>query len=112
VDQYQKEHGHSGFLNTAARTGDGCADLKTVIAQHIPWERLPWTATSRLFKTLKDAIIRIKEEDIVLIRISELRQRLQMEMRGESIAEDKLRAVVGLLAGQGIVQKLFRAAPA
>jgi hypothetical protein len=106
VDQYQKEHGHSGFLNTAARTGDGCADLKTVIAQHIPWERLPWTATSRLFKTLKDAIIRIKEEDIVLIRISELRQRLQMEMRGESIAEDKLRAVVGLLAGQGIVQKL------
>jgi len=106
VDQYQKEHGYSAFLNTAAKTGDGCADLKTLIAEHIPWERLPWTATSRLFKTLKDAIIRIKEEDIALIRISELRQRLQMEMRGESIAEDKLRAVVGLLAGQGVIQKL------
>jgi small GTP-binding protein len=56
VDRYQKEHGYSGFLNTAAKTGDGCADLKNLIAEHIPWERLPWTATSRLFKTLKDAI--------------------------------------------------------
>ena len=106
VDRYQKEHGYSAFLNTAAKTGDGCTDLKTLIAEHIPWERLPWTATTRLFKTLKDAIIRIKEEEIVLIRISELRQRLQLELPNESIAEDKLRAVVGLLAGQGIVQKL------
>ncbi|MEA3323545.1 MAG: DUF4365 domain-containing protein [Euryarchaeota archaeon] len=106
VDQYQQEHGYSAFLNTAAKTGDGCADLKTLIAEHIPWERLPWTATTRLFKTLKDAIIRIKEEEIVLVRISELRQRLQLELPNESIPEDKLRAVVGLLAGQGIVQKL------
>jgi len=77
VDRYQQEHGYSAFLNTAAKTGDGCADLKTLIAEHIPWERLPWTATTRLFKTLKDAIIRIKEEEIVLIRISELDLRTQ-----------------------------------
>nr|QNO48683.1 hypothetical protein AMAKCJMG_00017 [Methanosarcinales archaeon ANME-2c ERB4] len=106
VDRYQQEHGYSGFLNTAAKTGDGCADLKTLIAEHIPWKRLPWTATTLLFKTLKDAIIRIKEEEIVLIRISELRQRLLMELPNESIAEDKLRAVVGLLAGQGLIQML------
>jgi WD40 repeat protein len=106
VDQYQQEHDYSAFLNTAAKTGDGCADLKNLIAKHIPWDRLPWTATTRLFKTLKDAIIRIKEEEIVLIRISELRQRLQLELPDESIAEDKLRAVVGLLAGQGVIQKL------
>ena len=106
VDQYQQEHGYSGFLNTSAQTSDGCEELKTAIAQHIPWERLPWTATTQLFKTLKEAIIRIKEEGIVLTRISELRQRLQLELRDEAIEEDKLRAVVGLLAGQGIIQKL------
>jgi small GTP-binding protein len=106
VDRHQQEHSYSAFLNTAAKTGDGCADLKTLIAEHIPWERLPWTATSRLFKTLKDAIIRIKEEEIVLVRISELRQRLQLELPDESIPEDKLRAVVGLLVGQGVIQKL------
>jgi small GTP-binding protein len=106
VDQYQQEHGYSAFLKTAAKTGEGCADLKILIVEHIPWERLPWTATTRLFKTLKDAILRIKEEGIVLARISELRQRLQLELQGESISEDKLRAVVGLLAGQGVIQKL------
>jgi len=106
VDQYCDAQDYSAYLNTAAKTGEGCEDLKTLIAQHIPWDRLPWTATSRLFKTLKEAIIRIKEEDIVLTRISELRQRLQLELRDEAIEEDKLRAVVGLLAGQGIIQKL------
>jgi small GTP-binding protein len=106
VDAYQRERGYSAFLNTSAQTGDGCEDLKTLIAQHIPWERLPWTATSRLFKTLKEAIIRIKSEGIVLTRVSELRQRLQLELRDEAIEEDKLRTVVGLLAGQGIIQKL------
>jgi uncharacterized CHY-type Zn-finger protein len=67
---------------------------------------LPWTATSQLFKTLKDTIIHIKEEEIVLVRLSELRQRLQLELKDEIIEEKDLRAVVGLLAGQGIVQKL------
>jgi len=105
VDQYQREHGYSGFVNTSAKEGEGCADLKTAIVAHIPWERLPWTATSRLFKTLKEAIIRVKGEGIVLTRVSELHQRLQLELH-EPIEEDKLRAVVGLLAGQGIIQKL------
>ncbi len=41
----------------------------------------------------------------MLTRIAELRQRLQLEW-GEPVEEEALRAVVGLLAGQGIVQKL------
>jgi small GTP-binding protein len=106
VEQYQKEHGYSGFLNTSAQTGDGCADLRTAIAEHIPWERLPWTATTQLFKILKNAIIHIKAEGIVLIRISELRQRLQLKLQDETIEENELRAVVGLLTGQGLIQKL------
>ncbi len=106
VDQYRREHGYSACLDTAAKTGDGCADLKNAIAACIPWERLPWTATTRLFKTLKDAIIRIKAEGVVLARISELGQRLRLELQDETIEEDKLRAVIGLLAGQGLIQKL------
>ena len=62
IDQHCNEQGYRAHLNTSAKTGDGCADLKTLIAENIPWDRLPWTATSRLFKTLKDAIIGIKEE--------------------------------------------------
>jgi WD40 repeat protein/uncharacterized CHY-type Zn-finger protein len=106
LDQYCKTHGYSAFINTAAKTGEGCEKLKEMIALHIPWNRLPWTATPKLFKGLKDAIIKIKEQGIVLFRISELRQRLQLELKDEIIQEKDLRAVVELLAGQGIVQKL------
>lgn len=106
INQYCAEHGYDFFLTTSAKAGDGCADLKEAIARHIPWERLPWTSTSTLFKLLKDAILRIKQEDIALIRFAELRQRLQMELQEETIEEADLRAVVGLLGGQGLIKPL------
>jgi len=105
LEQYCKSHDYSAFMDTAAKTGDGCEELKEKIANSIPWDRLPWTATTLLFKALKDAIIHIKNEGMVLVRIPELRQRLQLELN-ELIEEKNLRAVVGLLAGQGLVQKL------
>lgn len=43
---------------------------------------------------------------MALVRISELRQRLQLELQGESIEMTALRTVVGLLESQGIVKKL------
>jgi hypothetical protein len=105
IDDYRSAHDYSGYVPTAAKTGERCEELKGLIAKHIPWDRLPWTSTTKLFKALKDAIIRIKDQGIVLVRIAELRQRLELES-GESVEETDLRAVVGLLAGQGIVQKL------
>lgn len=106
IKRYIEARGYSGFLPTSAKTGQGRAELMSAITEHIPWERLPWTATSRLFKTLKDSILGIKQEGIVLIRLSELRQRLQLELQGEAIEEKDLRAVVGLLAGQGLIRML------
>jgi GTPase SAR1 family protein len=105
-EQYVQEQGLVGFLSTGAKTGDGCEELKAAIARHIPWERLPWTATSRLFKTLKDATLKLTEEDAPLVRLPELRQRLQLMLPEETIGEADLRAVVGLMQGQGVVQTL------
>ena len=106
IDQHCTAQGYLTHLNTSAKTAEGCDELKTLIADNIPWDRLSWTATSRLFKTLKDAILAIKEEGMALVRISELRQRLQLELQDESIEETALRTVVGLLESQGIVKKL------
>ena len=104
--QFVKEHGFAGFLNTGAKTGEGCAELKAAIARHIPWDRLPWTMATRLFRTLKDAILKLTEEDIPLIQFSALRQHLQLMLPGEAIGEAELRTVLGLMQGQGVVHKL------
>ncbi|KCZ70864.1 WD40 repeat-containing protein [Candidatus Methanoperedens nitroreducens] len=105
-EQFCKEHDFSGFLTTGAKIGEGCEELKEAIARHIPWDRLQWTSTTRLFKTLKDAILKLKEEGAPLVRLAELNQRLQLMLPGETIGEKELRAVVGLMQGQGVVQML------
>lgn len=105
-EEYVREHGFADFLCTGAKTGEGCEELKEAIAKAIPWERLPWTATSRHFKTLKDAILMLSGERTPLVRLPELRQRLQLMLPMESVTEADLRAVVGLMQGQGVVQAL------
>lgn len=106
IDHHCDARSYATHLDTSAKTGEGCAELKDLISRTIPWDRLPWTATSRLFKTLKDAILAIKEERTALIRLSELRQRLQLELPDEPIEEKAVRTVVGLLESQGIVKPL------
>ena len=100
------KHGFAGLWLTGAKTGDGCEDLKAAIAEHIPWDRLPWITTTRLFKSLKDALLKLKEEDTPLVRLPELRQRLQLLLPDETINAESLRTVVGLMQGQGVVQAL------
>lgn len=106
IDQFREERGYAAFVRTSAKTGAGRAELLDAVAAHIPWDRLPWTSTTRLFKLLKDAIVALREQEIALVRLAELRQRLQFQLPGEVIGEPELRAVVGLLTGQGLIQKL------
>lgn len=106
-ERYIREQGFSGFIWTEAKTGEGCAELKEAIARHIPWQRLPWTATTLLFKSLKDAILELTEEDDApLVRLPALRQRLQLMLPDRTVSKAGLRAVVGLMQGQGVVQAL------
>lgn len=105
-EDYIREHGFAGFICTWAKTGEGCQELKEAIAENIPWKSLPWTSTTRLFKTLKDAILKLTDEKAPLVRLPELHQRLQLMLPTESISEADLRAVVGLMQGQGVVQAL------
>jgi len=105
-EQYIKEHGFVGFISTGAKSGEGCEELIVAIVHNIPWDNLPWTTTSRLFKTIKDAIITLADEESPLVRLPELRQRLQLLLPEENFSEAELRAVIGLMQGQGVVQML------
>lgn len=105
-EQFCDERHFSCFLNTASKNGEGCEELKMAIARYIPWDRLPWVATTRLFKMLKEAIFKLKEEGMPLVRLPELRQRLQLMLPEEIISAEELHAVVGLMQGQGVVQRI------
>jgi hypothetical protein len=74
--------------------------------RHIDWKEIPWESSPTIFKRLKDEIVKLRGEGRILLRMAELKQQLELRLPGESFNPDELRAVVGLLAGPGVVWKL------
>ena len=129
VEAFQRERGYRGLLETSAKTNRGCEELKQAILTGIRWEDIPWRSSPRLFKLLKEEIIRLKDEGRVLLRFNELRETLQLrlvarhsnvenpddadstrhwnvELRDVRFTDEELQAVVSLLAGPGVVWEL------
>jgi GTPase SAR1 family protein len=106
IERFCQERGFTHYLETSAYTGSGCDSLREAIINNIPWDDIPWTASPRIFKLLKEEIVKLKDEGKVLLRMGELKQQLEMRLSDEAFTLDQLRAVVGLLAGPGVVWKL------
>lgn len=116
IERFREQHGFAGWLATSAKTGEHCSDtenggkpskLKQMIADHIPWATLPWTATPRLLVELKNAVMKIRDKtDIRLLRFSELAQRLEQALPSERFGESDVRTAVTLLANHGLVRPL------
>jgi small GTP-binding protein len=106
IERFREERGFSDYIETSALRGTNCDKLRNAIVREIPWDDIPWTASPRIFRLLKNEIVRLKEEGKVLMRICELKQQLEMRLPGETFTVEELRAVVALLAGPGVVWQL------
>lgn len=108
IETFRKERDYRVFLETSAKTGLRCAELKQAILDGIHWENIPWRSSPLLFKRLKEEIIKLKDAGRVLMRFNELREALQLRLFGEfsRFSDDELKAVVGLLTGPGVVWEL------
>lgn len=106
IERFCAERGYIGYFETSAKLGEGCKDLKKALAKCIPWDQLPGISTTKVFKALKDAVIRLKGEKMVLIQFAALKKQLEAQLGEGSFEEAELRTVVRLLAGQGMVKAL------
>ena len=116
IERFCEQYGFAGWLPTSAKTGENCSDalndqqpsqLKQLIADSIPWDRLPWTSTPRLLAELKNAVVAMRDEaDIRLLRFAELAQRLEQALPGETFGESEVRTAVTLLANHGLARPL------
>jgi GTPase SAR1 family protein/DNA-binding beta-propeller fold protein YncE/DNA-directed RNA polymerase subunit RPC12/RpoP len=110
IERFVAEHRFADWVATSSKTGENCSDetsngkpskLKQIIADRIPWERLPWTATPTILAELKSAIITMRSTaDIRLLRFGELQQRLGQQ------SEADVRTAVTLLANHGLARPL------
>jgi small GTP-binding protein len=109
VEKFAKERGFTNRLfETSAKAGTECEELKQAILAGIDWANIPWRSSPLLFKRLKEEIVRLKDEDRVLMRFNELRDALRLRLAGKDAAfkDAELKAVVALLAGPGVVWEL------
>jgi GTPase SAR1 family protein/DNA-directed RNA polymerase subunit RPC12/RpoP len=106
IERFRQEKGFAHYLPTSALTGGGCQELYRAIVNGIDWTGIPLTASPDIFRRLKEAIIGLRDEGVVLLRMSELRQRLQVALAEEAFTAEELGEVVRLLAGPGLVWRL------
>ena len=108
LEDFKQERGYLDFLQTSAKTGLGCEQLKQAILKGIHWEQIPWRSSPLLFKRLKEEIIKLKDVGRVLIRVNELREALQLSLTGDQMffTDSELKAVLSLLTGPGVVWEL------
>src|ERR1017187_9352778 len=102
--------GERGFLGslheTSAKTGKGCDRLREAIVQAIDWKSIPETTSPALYHRLKKEFLNLRDSGLVLIRLAELKQRMEMTLRDTNFELTELETVVILLAGPGMIQRL------
>lgn len=107
VAAFMRERGFAFPLHhTSAKTGEGCVALRESILQSIDWELIPKTTSPVLYQSLKKEILQLRDSGMVLIRFAELKQRIELALPEEYFTLDELHAVIGLLDGPGMIQRL------
>jgi WD40 repeat protein len=107
IKKFMKEHSYLGsLLETSAMTGQGCDQLRDAIVKAIDWKSIPETTSPALYHRLKQEILNLRDRGFVLIRLSELKQRMEITLHSENFELAELNAVISLLAGPGMIQRL------
>ncbi len=107
MDTFLKERGFLAPLHlTSAKTGEGCDALRDAIEKAIDWDHITVTSSPALYRRIKQEILKLRDSGMVLIRLAELKQRMEMTLGDEDLTLEELKTVVGLLAGPGMIQQL------
>ncbi len=107
MNKFMTERGFVQPLHlTSALTGEGCKQLREAIVDAINWKSIPETTSPALYHRLKQEILSLRDNNSVLLRLAELKQRMEMTLREEQFETSELEAVVGLLSGPGMIQQL------
>lgn len=107
VKKFMAERGFLEPLHlTSAKTEEGCDKLREAIVKAIDWQSIPVTTSLALYHRMKEEILRLRDSGTVLVRLSELNQRMDLSLLGESFTPEQLQTALGHLAGPGMIQRL------
>jgi WD40 repeat protein len=108
---WAEARGLRGPILTAAKLKKhpGAEELRALIAELLPWERMEFRSTMENFPALKDAILAVRDDrgaGGVVVKPEELEARVCKAAPRLAFTTEDLRAVTGLLAGEGVLHAL------
>ena len=106
LQAFAKEQGLA-YHETSAKDGTGCDELRAAVIAGIPWAQMEKRTSPRIFKLIKDEILKLRDEGQVLHTFKELRELLWRRLPDEPrFTDETLQTVIGLLDGPGVVKEL------
>jgi small GTP-binding protein len=106
LQQFAQEQGFR-YFETSAKDGTNCETLSQAIKDGILWEQMEKRTSPRVFKLIKDEILKLRDQGGALYTFKELRDELQRKLPQEPDFNDRvLETVIGLLDGPGVVKEL------
>lgn len=110
IRAWAEGRGLRGPILTAAKLKEhpGADELCALIAELLPWETMEFRSTMENFPALKDAILAVREDKAggVVVTPKELETRVRKAAPQLAFTAEDLRAVTGLLAGEGVLHAL------
>jgi WD40 repeat protein len=111
VREWAAGRGLHGPILTAAKLKShaGAAELRYLIAKLLPWDTMEFRSTMENFPALKDAILAVRDgggSGGVVVKPAELEARVRKVATKLVFTAEDLRAVTGLLAGEGVLHAL------
>ena len=111
MKEWAAQNGFHGPIFTAARKPKhpGAAELRALIEKLLPWDQMEFRSTLENFPALKDAILAVRDTPGaggVVVKPEELEARVRKAAPGVEFTPEDLRAVTGLLAGEGVLHAL------
>lgn len=111
VSEWAAARSLHGPILTAAKDSKhpGAAELRALIEKLLPWDKLEFRSTMENFPALKDAILAVRDAKGpggVVVKPEELETRVRKAAPQLALTSEDLRAVTGLLAGEGVLHAL------
>lgn len=111
IRAWAETRGLHGPVLTAAKLkkDSGAEELRALIAKLLPWDRMEFRSTMQNFPALKDAILAVRDDrgaGGVVVTPAELEARVRKAASRLAFTSEDLRAVTGLLAGEGVLHAL------
>lgn len=106
LQTFSQEQGLA-YYETSAKSGEGCDELRAAMFSAIMWAQIEKRTSPRIFKLIKDEILKLRDEGQVLHTFKELRELLWRRLpNGPRFTDEILQTVIGLLDGPGAVKEL------